>query len=292
MKKLVWIFIFIFVNLFASSDFDKDIIVIEQSRDDKVKIVFNDLMQFYEEEDSHSFFNLVSEERFVQDYMTFNEAIDEDFRNYEIINVDKWIDKITSDGVKKYLYVRWEKRYETNSGNKELFQKGYSRFLFDEVNGEYKLIELAGNNLWGASLSDWKEEVGVIPHQEPETKLVINKDTGEEKVVENNDEESGLPDLIISDAYCEMPGSISGDIVVIIVNIGESATDGSTVAVISSQDMFGSLEYEGVIKVNDKVMLRASGSCDSYPTYPVLELDPDNMIAEEDDDNNSKSILY
>ena len=84
----------------------------------------------------------------------------------EIINVDTWIDKITSDGVKRYLYVRWEKRYETNDGVNQLSQTGYSRFLFDEINGKYKLIELAGNNLWGNSLSEWMEEVPYIKGQE------------------------------------------------------------------------------------------------------------------------------
>lgn len=166
MKRVVLAFVFLFVSLFANSDFDKEIIVFNQSRDDKVKIVFDELMRFYEEEDYHGFFDLVSEERFVQDYMTFSEAIDDDFRKYEIINIDKWIDKITSDGVKRFLYVRWEKRYETNDGSKEFFQRGYSRFLFDDVNGKYKLIELAGNNLWGASLAEWRDEVGGISGQE------------------------------------------------------------------------------------------------------------------------------
>ena len=42
MKKFV-ILMFLTLSLFASSDYDKDIIVLDQSRDDKVKIVFSEI---------------------------------------------------------------------------------------------------------------------------------------------------------------------------------------------------------------------------------------------------------
>ena len=277
MKKLVFI-LFVIVNLIASSDYDKDIIVLDQSRDDKIRIVFSELMQYYEEEDSHAFFNLVSEERFIQDYMTFSEAIDEDFRKYEIITVDTWIDKITSDGVKRFLYVKWEKRYETNDGKTQLTQRGYSRFLFDEINGEYKLIELAGNHLWGNSLADWKEEVGTIAGQEPDE--VQNSDGS---VVSNDD---GLPDLIISNIICGT--SMVDPHTIVISNIG-SADANPIIAIIPLTGIVSSsIEYNGVLSAGTSENITYNGDCS--PGYSMFEIDPDDFIEEEIESNNTYSI--
>lgn len=154
---------------FAASEYDKDIVVKNQSRNDKVQEVFRAMMNAYEEEDIGLFFSYVSEDRFEQDYMTFYDAIDQDIRVYDILSVDTWVDKITEDGYKRFLYVQWDKRYLATSSDREINQRGYSRFLFDEVNGKYKLIELAGNNFWGKSLPEWTEEVPQIAGQEPET---------------------------------------------------------------------------------------------------------------------------
>lgn len=270
MKKLI-ILLAILVNLFASSDYDKDIIVHDQSRDDKIKIVFSELMQYYEEEDSHSFFELISEERFIQDYMTFSEAIDEDFRKYEIINVDKWIDKITSDGVKRYLYVKWEKRYESNDGGTQLTQNGYSRFLFDEINGKYKLIELAGNHLWGNSLPDWKEEVPQIAGQE----------------IESNDSslDDGLPDLTVV-AICSSGFGGAMPISITITNIGDVATTSGSIYYGGSA-FFSSFEHVGNLNPGDSFVENKTGDC--YNGNTVIA-DPDDFITEEDEGNNTSSF--
>ncbi len=267
MKKIIILTALVF-SLYASSDYDKDIIVHDQTRDDKVTIVFNELMNFYEEEDSYGFFSLVSEDRFIQDYMTFNEAIDEDFRKFEIINVDKWIDKITSDGIKRYLYVRWEKRYETNTGNREILQKGYSSFLFDEVNGQYKLIELAGNHLWGGSLEDWKEEVRIIPNQEPETKT-----------------EAGLPDLTV---VSTCPSGFGGamPINITITNVGDVSTTSGSIYY-GGTAFFSSFEYIGNLNPGENVLINKTGDCYNGNTVIV---DPDDLIDEEDESNNTSTI--
>lgn len=276
MKELVIIIALVF-NLYASSDYDKDIIVLDQSRDDKVKIVFSELMQYYEEEDSHNFFDLISEERFIQDYMTFSEAIDKDFRQYEIITVDKWIDKITSDGVKRFLYVKWEKRYETNDGSTQLTQTGYSRFLFDEINGQYKLIELAGNHLWGNSLSDWKEEVPQIAGQEPDE---VQNDDG--NVVSND----GLPDLIVS---INCPSGFGGamPIEITITNIGDTATTSGSIFYDGSA-LYSSQEYTGDLNPGQSIVESKNGECYNGNTVTV---DQDDFIEEDDEGNNTSTPL-
>jgi len=268
MAKIL-ILVALLVNLHASSDYDKDIIVLDQSRDDKVKIVFSELMQNYEEEDSYAFFKLISEERFIQDYMTFSEAIDEDFRKYEIVTVDTWIDKITSDGVKRYLYVKWEKRYETNDGRTQLTQRGYSRFLFDEINGNYKLIELAGNHLWGNSLSEWKEEVPQIAGQEPDVIPL----------------EKGLPDLtILANCPSGFGGAMPIDIT--ITNIGDSATTSGSIYYGGSA-FYSSFEYVGNLNPGQSILINKNGDC--YNGNDVI-VDPDNFIEEDDESNNEYTL--
>ncbi len=151
---------------FCDSSYDREMIVKDKTRAVQVEGVFKELMAAYEDEDARGFLDLVSDERFRQDYITFTDALYSDFRNYEIHNVDYWIDRVVPDHVKQFLYVRWEKRYENLDDGQQLTQQGFSRFLFDEVDGKYLLVELAGNHLWGASLQEWREEVPQISGQE------------------------------------------------------------------------------------------------------------------------------
>jgi hypothetical protein len=150
----------------AETQFDRDIVVKDQTRAMKVEAVFKELLAAYEDEDVHGFLERVSDERFRQDYITFTDALYSDFRNYEIHRVDYWIDRVVSDHVRQFLFVRWEKRYESLDSGRVMTQQGFSRFLFDEVDGQYLLVELAGNSLFGASLREWLDEVPRIAGEE------------------------------------------------------------------------------------------------------------------------------
>jgi len=215
MSKKIFIVIFVFLAIFgfSASQFNKDITVLNQSRNDKVVSVFKSMMKAYEEEDLSGFFSYVSEDRFIQDYMTFYDAIEKDMRVYDILNVDTWVDKITNDGIKRYLYVRWDKRYQSTTSDNELSKKGYSRFLFDEVNGKYKLIGLAGNNFWGGSLAEWTQDMPQIAGQEKES--------------------NGLPDLIIVE-NCSNGGTF------VIKNIGNADTTSGSIeyTVVTGQQQY------------------------------------------------------
>jgi len=155
---------------FSETRYDRDLVVKDETRAMKVEKVFKDLIAAYEDEDPQGFLDLVSDDRFRQDYITFTDALYSDFRNYEIHRVDYWVDRVVSDHIKQFLFVKWEKRYETLEDGRQETQLGNSRFLFDEVNGKYLLIELAGNHLFGGSLDEWKEEVPIISGQRPEDK--------------------------------------------------------------------------------------------------------------------------
>lgn len=161
---LMWVFV---TSAFCDSTFDRELIVKgDKTRAMKVESVFKELMSAYEDEDAQGFLDLVSDERFRQDYMTFTDALYNDFRSYEIRQVDYWIDRVVADHVKQFLYVKWEKRYENLDDGQQLTTTGFSRFLFDEVEGDYLLIELAGNPLFGGSLPEWVEEMPQVPGQE------------------------------------------------------------------------------------------------------------------------------
>jgi hypothetical protein len=153
-------------QVYGDSSFDRELVIKNQGRADKVETVLRDLLRAYENEDAREFLDYVSEDRFRQDYLTFTDALYSDFRTYEIHRVDYWLDRVVPDNVKQFLYVRWEKRYETLDDARQLTERGFSRFVFDEVNGEYLLIELAGNDLFGSSLAEWTEETPSVPGQE------------------------------------------------------------------------------------------------------------------------------
>jgi len=249
------------INSINAGDFDRDIIVKDQTRNEKVRTVFKEMMQNYEEENLDEFFTFVSEDRFNQDYMTFYEAIEKDIRIYDILRIETWINKITEDGVKRYLYVRWDKRYEDMNGNDEVAQKGYSRFLFDEVNGKYKLIELAGNNFWGQSLQEWTEEVPQIAGQEVYAKGETNT----------------LPDFIITNISCtQSPETLHFDI---------EDISGSLYA--------GSVEWEANGDGNTETGSNSVGNVSVMTTVCPLssgsvtvEADPLDNITESDETNN------
>ena len=287
---LISIFLFFSFSAMAESEFDKDIVVVNQSRSDKVKSVFKQLMNYYEEEDEQGFFSLVSEDRFIQDYMLFSEAIEKDFRDYDILSFDYWIDKITDDGIKRYLYVKWEKRYESANSTTEKTKTGYSRFLFDEINGQYKLIELAGNTLWGDSLPEWKEEVPQIPGQETEDENISEEPTPYEEVTPPEDttppeDVTLLPDLNIAISEC-----VNGVIYFDIGNIGEGSTTAGSIEY-NILDVTGSGisgTYDGDLSPNEKVSLEQEvGDC-NYVTG--AEVDPNNLIEESDENNNIDNL--
>ena len=266
MKKVFLFLIFISVFTLNAADFDKDVIVLDQSRNDKVKTVFKEMMDSYQEGDATKFFTYVSEDRFEQDYMTFYEAIDEDMRVYEVLSIETWVNKITEDGVKRYLYVQWDKRYEStqsSSGN-EINQRGLSRFLFDEVNGQYKLIELAGNNFWGASLPEWREEVPQIAGQE----------------AYDDQEDGNLPDLIITSAVYD---AFNYETIVTVKNQGYSDIVAEVIVVNNSSESMHT--YSDGISAGESVPI----SMDNYggSSGELIEVDPYNAIAESNEDNNN-----
>lgn len=287
MKRIFLVVVLLLATFsFGAGEFDKEIVVKNQSRNDKVKLVFREMMNAYEEEDIGQFFSYVSEDRFQQDYMTFYDAIDEDIRVYDILSVDTWVNKTTEDGVKRFLNVQWEKRYESSkpvglnesdlavSSEYEIFQRGTTEFLFDEINGKYKLIQIAGNNFWGGSLKDWTDEVGDIAGQS--SKVIVG----------DNVNGSGLPDLTVTITDCS-----AGNISFNLINLGDNTTVGD-IEYQTFDGAFGttnSYVYNNDIAKNGSISIVKPHTCDAVYGGRVT-IDYNDVITESDETNNEASL--
>ena len=256
---------------FCASSYDRELIVQDKTRAMQVESVFKEMMAAYEDEDARGFLNFVSDERFRQDYITFTDALYSDFRNYEIHQVEYWIDKIVPDNVKQFLFVQWEKRYENLDDGRQLIQKGSSRFLFDEVDGEYLLIELAGNNLFGGSLQEWVEEVPPI--------------AGQEAVASSEDE--GKPDLLITAASQSSSAVSVASFYMLsftVKNIGTTSSSLCTLEAVPN----GSYP-QGFTYTIDPLAPNESRSYGQYqgPMMQSLNVDIDDDVDESNENNNS-----
>ena len=150
---------------FAETAYDRDVVVLDTTRRAEVERAFKRLMQSYQDEDVGAFLEGVSEDRFQQDYVAFSDALYEDMRSYEIHRVDYWIDRVVGADGHYVLYARWNKRYEDLENARQLTAEGITRFAFDEINGQFMLVGLAGTDLWGASYAEWTEQTASIPEE-------------------------------------------------------------------------------------------------------------------------------
>jgi len=273
-KKILTILLLLFsINLYAESSYDRTVEVLDSTREEKVKQVFRELINAYQDEDARQFFEFVSEDRFLQDYITFSDGIYQDFRYYDILQVDYYFDQVVPKGIKRFLYVRWEKRYERLDTAEQLTQIGYSRFLFDEIDGKYYLIELAGNNLWADSVEEWREEVPSISGQ-----------------VVYDPPPTAYPDLVIQNLDC--PSGFGGAMPLTfdIVNIGESSTSsGSVEYTASGLSTPNPRTYPSDIASGESISISITGDCYSPISATV---DPNNLIQESDETNNNLTQVF
>jgi len=148
------------------------------------------------------------------------------------------------------------------------------------VNGKYKLIELAGNNFWGESSPEWKEEVPQIAGQEPETSKVV-ADTGVPVATEKPDLTVTILDCMSGDIYFTLNNEGAGDTTAgsIEYNVYDGASASTTL-----------YTYSGDIAAGSSTgTLSQSNGCD--PTYGAsITVDPNSLIDESDETNNTDSL--
>ena len=261
------IFLFLSGNVYGANTYDREITVKNDTRALAVEEAFKELLAAYEDEDPIGFLDRVSDERFRQDYMTFTDAMYTDFRTYDIHRVDYWIDRVVADNIKQFVWVRWEKRYESFTDGQQFTTTGYSRFLFDEINGKYLLIELAGNNLFGGSLQEWRDEVPQIVGQEAEP------------VVDD------LPDLVVEDVLLT-GGSVSSvqTLTFVVRNIG---TAPSSSCQVSADNTTLTNTTVSPLEPNEEQHFKGIFSGSSSGS---IRVDSSNEVKESDENNNTAEI--
>jgi len=166
MKSILISLLLVSLSLWGDSSYDRTITTLDKSRDEAVKEVVRKMLFAYQDEDARTFFDHVSEDRFIQDYITFSDGVYNDFRLYDILEIDYWFEEVISDHIVRIVQLRWQERYESLESSQQYEDKGLSRFFFDEVDGAYLLIKVEGNNLFAKSSPEWHEEVPPIAGQE------------------------------------------------------------------------------------------------------------------------------
>ncbi|GAB6097243.1 hypothetical protein JCM14469_34970 [Desulfatiferula olefinivorans] len=293
----------------AENSFERELVVKDQTRSMKVESVFKELIKAYEDEDARSFLDRVSDERFRQDYITFTDALYNDFRTYDIHRVDYWIDRIVPDNVKHFLYVKWEKRYESLDTGRQNTGQGYSRFLFDEVNGKYLLVEMAGNSLFGGSLREWNDELPRIPGAvasapSPDgspcapgslggctaADCALNGGYWYDNRCNATPQAGGLPDLRIVDLSYSVLSPDNYQINYSVSNIGTAPTTMTTYLIWPSDSGPPGSEEIPVLAAGQTYTQEVLSS---YAPLQggTAEIDSDRQIEESNEDNNTFKIL-
>ena len=145
MLKTIFIGLFLVVSLHVTA-LGADT---KQADDEKVEKVFSKMVRAYRGENIKGFFRHVSENKFQKDFLELFDNVQEDLTKHDILSLDTWTDKITTDGKSRFLYITWSKRYLSTENNTELTKDGKSLFLFTETKKGYKLISFDGNVLFG-----------------------------------------------------------------------------------------------------------------------------------------------
>jgi len=163
MRKIVWIlFLMVATLAFGETASDKTGKALDNSREELAKESFRTLVSAYLEKDIEIFMAQVNEEKFQQDYIIFDDAIRQDFRVYNLFNLDYWFEQIIPDGDNLiYMKVKWSKEYEQMTSSKLQRKRGTSWFLFVKSKDGYKLIGMAGQAMWGESRNEWLDETPI-----------------------------------------------------------------------------------------------------------------------------------
>ena len=264
----------------AGSSYDRELVVKDQARAMEAEAVLSELITAYENEDARQFLDYVSEDRFRQNYLTFTDALYQDFRTYEIHHVEYWVRRVVSNHLKQLVFVDWEKRYETLEDSQQLFRKGYSCFVFDEINGDYLLIELKGDDLFGSSLAEWTEETPTIPGQSI-TPGNAGNDAGTPST--GTTTPVALPDLLVGLIY--QTGSSSID--VSIHNLGTAPSPATQILMeenIMTSPFSSTLTLPPLAPGGVHTFSHFFGGPEPYR----VTVDPNNMVQESNETNNSK----
>jgi len=137
LKKILLVFVILFSFSYAVDKKEVD--------NQKVEKAFKQMVRAYKNKNLKAFISHISENKFQGDFLDFVDSVENDMRVNRVINVDVWIDKITTDGKKRFLYITWNKIHDSTKIDGEIRTEGKSMFLFEKFKKRYKLINFEGD---------------------------------------------------------------------------------------------------------------------------------------------------
>jgi hypothetical protein len=137
LKKILLAFVILFSFSYAVDTKELD--------NQKVEKSFKQMIRAYKNKNLKVFISYISENKFQGDFLDFVDSVENDMRVNRVISMDVWIDKITTDGKKRFLYITWNKTHNSTKTDGEIRTEGKSIFLFENFKKRYKLINFEGD---------------------------------------------------------------------------------------------------------------------------------------------------
>ena len=137
LKKILLAFVILFSFSYAVDTKELD--------NQKVEKSFKQMIRAYKNKNLKVFVSYISENKFQGDFLDFVDSVENDMRVNRVISMDVWIDKITTDGKKRFLYITWNKTHDSAKIDGEIRAEGKSMFLFENFKKRYKLINFEGD---------------------------------------------------------------------------------------------------------------------------------------------------
>ena len=115
----------------------------------KVEKALNQMIKSYKNKNLKVFVSHILENKFQGDFLDFVEEVQNDMRVNTVMSIDVWVDKITTDGKKRFLYITWNKIHTSIEMDGEITTDGKSMLLFQKSKKRYGLIDFKGAPLFG-----------------------------------------------------------------------------------------------------------------------------------------------
>ncbi|MBI4970583.1 MAG: hypothetical protein HZC17_01930 [Candidatus Omnitrophica bacterium] len=130
------------VNYPAKADETKNIELAKQA--------MQNLVDMYQAEREEAFFQNVSD-RYLRSYVDFRTMVDSDFRTYNMIRIQYWIDREVEEGGRVNLNIHWERSWQPMTAGTPQLTQGHSKMVFEIMDGKATLVDQQEDALFGVT---------------------------------------------------------------------------------------------------------------------------------------------
>lgn len=116
------------------------------------KVCMDELVKNYNGEHEEDFFRNVSDE-YLTSYLDFKIRVENDFRNFDQIRVQYWIDRELAEGKRVSIQIHWEKSTMTPTSGTPVLTRGTTKFIFEVNDGKALLMDQQDAVLFGSTMS-------------------------------------------------------------------------------------------------------------------------------------------